>query len=85
MDVDITGHQAQRCDGELLRRADVIFVMEDYHRQALLAIDETLDGRIMLLDDPAEIDDPVGQDRGGYDRCAGADRRGGEKNVWMRL
>ena len=71
MDVDITGHQARRAEGELLKHADMIFVMEDYHRQALLAIDETLDGRIVLLDEPAEIDDPVGQDRGGYDRCAG--------------
>jgi protein-tyrosine-phosphatase len=35
-DVDITPHQAARCDEQCIQNADLIFVMEEYHRDWII-------------------------------------------------
>ena len=64
--VDLTGHVRRQLRREDLEAADVVVVMEESHRDAVLALGGAFD-KIYLLG--GGIGDPYGQPREAYDLC----------------
>ena len=64
-------HTAQQASRELMRRADVVFVMTSAHADTARRFDADGATSIQLLDPSGrDIDDPVGQPQGVYDATA---------------
>jgi len=63
--VNLSGHQAQRLEDHEIKEANLIFVMEEYHREAILAQDPSAKERIHMLG----ITDPIGQSVEVYRKC----------------
>lgn len=65
--LNLEGHRSQPVSAGLLKHADVIFVMQDAHREHVLRVAPSVAPRIRLLGaydpdgGPEEIEDPVGQ------------------------
>lgn len=71
--VDMSKHSAQRVNSDMLKRSDLVLVMEKQQESCLLASNPELKNRIYLLNefsnfkqDNLEIDDPIGRDAHTY-------------------
>jgi protein-tyrosine-phosphatase len=71
---DIGMHRAQQLTRELVRSADLILVMEEYHRQRVVELDPDAADRTKMLggypDGEREVGDPVGRPLEVYRRTA---------------
>lgn len=75
--VDVSGHIGQPITPELIRNADIIFCMEDLHRDALVSKVAEAESKIHLLktfeakQPPADpnIFDPIGKPKEVYESC----------------
>ena len=58
--IDLSAHRARQLTQELLRQADLVLVMEDYQKQAVVEMDPTARGKTFQLGhwNNAEIPDP---------------------------
>ena len=76
--VDVSSHLSQPVDPDLIRHADAIFCMENFHRDAVLAIDPDAESKVYLLRSFGQngpraeenIPDPIGQPASVYETCA---------------
>jgi len=68
--LDISQHRTQPLTAELIRQADYIFVMTDAHRDRVVSLEPSADGKVQRLDESGNIDDPIGSGRNGYSACA---------------
>ena len=76
--VDVSSHLSQPLSPDLIRHADAIFCMEDFHRDSVLALDPDAESKVFLLrsfgkdGSSAEenIPDPIGQPLNVYEVCA---------------
>jgi protein-tyrosine-phosphatase len=63
--LDLTRHRAQQLEPEMIRAADLVLVMERYHREEVVRLFPEAAGRTRLLLSFAgrdeEVDDPIGQ------------------------
>ena len=75
--IDITGHRSRPITRDLVEAADLILVMEDHHRQALVGSWPQAAGKTSLLSEyamngsggpPRGVADPIGQDVDVYAR-----------------
>lgn len=60
MGIEATQHRSHRLSRAAIRQADVIFTMTPSHREAVLAIDPSADGKTLPLDPHGPVPDPVG-------------------------
>ncbi|MFQ5681237.1 MAG: L-threonylcarbamoyladenylate synthase [Candidatus Omnitrophota bacterium] len=73
--LDASGHRARAMNKDILRRADLILVMEKAHRDEITRAYPEFSSRVRLLrkfagDDLAkDIEDPMGKEEEGYRRC----------------
>ena len=71
--VNIAFHSSQGLSAGLMERASHIFVMEEHHRQVILAGSPGLESRVLLMGSydggPADVEDPVGQDLDAFRAC----------------
>lgn len=75
--VDVTGHVSRAVTEDLVRRADMIFVMTQAHREAIVQRYPEAAAKVFLLkmfplpvDGPdPDIPDPIGQSMEGYEQC----------------
>ena len=74
--IDVSGHRAQRTTGDLLKRSDLIFVMQRFQEEAILKNYSFLKGRVYLLKEfskfdhnELEIEDPIGKGMEVYKTC----------------
>lgn len=74
---DITGHRGRPLEAALVRRADLVLVMEESHRRRVLSFDPGAGPKTRLLGDwlpgaapGTEIPDPVGRPLDDYRRTA---------------
>ena len=74
--VDISGHQSTPLTRELVEAADVIYCMTDNHREAVLSLVPSAEGKTHRLDPGADIPDPIGSGDGVYRATAEAIRHG---------
>lgn len=68
--MDISNHRSASVTSETLAQVDQIYCLTEGHRQALLAIDPQLDGKVRLLKEGHDIQDPYGQGPEVYEQCA---------------
>jgi L-threonylcarbamoyladenylate synthase len=68
--IDIRSHRSRGLSASLVKDSDLIFVMEQAHREAVLSLHPQAADTCMLLDANAEIEDPIGQPLEVFDRCA---------------
>lgn len=47
--IDLSGHRGRQLTVDILRKVDLVLVMEKYHRDALLDIDPAARGKTFLL------------------------------------
>ena len=75
--VDVSSHVSQQLTPDLVRSADAVFCMEDFHREQILAIHPEAESKVHLfrtfqkpapLDNP-NVPDPIGQPRHVYEAC----------------
>ena len=59
--VDVSGHRGKNINRDILKRSDIIFVMEKYHRNAIISMMPEIKDRVRLLKDGADISDPIGR------------------------
>jgi tRNA threonylcarbamoyl adenosine modification protein (Sua5/YciO/YrdC/YwlC family) len=66
--IDVSRHRSQRITRDLIRKSDIILVMERRHEEELLAIAPQAKNRVFLLkefakikDNDLDIDDPISQ------------------------
>lgn len=77
--IDARGHVSRPVDRVLLKKADLIFVMTQGHRNQLLSLVPEIENRIYLLRElqannqdaysQLEIPDPIGQPHAAYQEC----------------
>jgi len=75
--IDVSGHMGQPASPDLVRHADVIFCMEDFHRELILSQVPEVEPKIHLLrtfkaERPvldANIPDPIGRPKEVYESC----------------
>lgn len=67
--IDVSDHRAQRATGDVLKRCDLIFVMQRFQEETILKNYGFLKGRVYLLKEfskfdqnQLEIEDPVGRE-----------------------
>ena len=71
MELDVADHSTQPLTEQLVRQADLIYVMTRAHRQAILAGWPEAGGRTkMLCRDGSDVPDPIGGPIEQYERCA---------------
>jgi tRNA threonylcarbamoyl adenosine modification protein (Sua5/YciO/YrdC/YwlC family) len=76
MQLDLSNHETQPLTESLTRHADMIFVMTQSHREAILAQWPSASGRVRLLArDGSDICDPIGGPLERYEHCAAQIRR----------
>lgn len=69
--LDLSSHRAQQVNHDLLRWAQLIFVMEPHQRDAVLAMDPTLRGKVFLLGHwtGENIPDPYRREQAAYEKA----------------
>lgn len=90
--VDVSGHLSRQLAPDLVGLADVIFCMEDFHRDQILAMHPEAESKVHLLrtfrnpapvPDP-NIPDPIGRSKGVYEICLATVREGVERVLqWL--
>jgi len=85
MGVDIRMHRSRGLSASLIEESELIFGMEESHREGVLALCPQAADRCMLLDPDGEIADPIGQPLEVFQRCAQQIQRAIEKRVAERI
>ena len=70
MGVDIKAHRNKALSKELVEESDIIFAMEQIHRDRVIALDQKAAKRCVLLAGHTGIPDPIGHPQMFYDNCA---------------
>lgn len=68
--IDIRSHRSRALSASLVKDSDLVFVMEQAHREAVLSLHPQVADRCVLLDPDGEIEDPIGQPLEVFHRCA---------------
>ena len=75
--VDVSGHLSQPLTPDLVRHADAVFCMAEYHREQILTTLPEAESKVYLLkafesdiSGDRDIPDPIGQPMNVYQHCA---------------
>lgn len=85
--ISLSGHRSQAVSAGLLSHSDVIFVMEQAHRDYVLRVAPAVGPRVIVMGSldpeggPEEIDDPVGKPIEAFRVCRDRIYRG--INAWL--
>ena len=79
--VDIKAHRNKALSRELIERSDIIFAMEQIHRDRVILLDPNVANRCLLLAGNTGIPDPIGQPQKSYDKCAKLIERAVQKRI----
>ena len=77
--IDISGHLSQRLTEEMVHRANMILVMEKWHKEQILRLVPTAKSKVFFLrefssnssDEKFEIPDPIAKPIEVYESCLG--------------
>ncbi len=67
--INIRYHRSEALTRELVEQCDLIFAMEQMHRDRVIALDQSSADKCLLLAE-SDIADPIGQPQQVYDDCA---------------
>ncbi len=68
--VDITKHRSRALTTLLIEQSDVIFALTSGHRQAVMEMCPEASSKCFLLEEGADIGDPIGMSQAVYNNCA---------------
>jgi len=74
--VDLCGHASTALTPEIVRQADYIYAMTRAHREVILSLVSSVEGRVRLLLEDGDVRDPMGASEDEYERCAQTIERG---------
>ena len=75
--IDVSGHLTQRLTADMVDRADLILVMEHWHKEQILRLSSSAKPKVFLLKEfvdqtqgaEIEIPDPIAKPSEFYERC----------------
>ncbi|MGB2863047.1 MAG: L-threonylcarbamoyladenylate synthase [Sedimentisphaerales bacterium] len=70
MEVDIKAHRNKALSKELIEESDIVFAMEQIHRDRAIALDSRAAEKCLLLAGNTGIPDPIGHPQQFYSNCA---------------
>ena len=79
--VDIKAHRNKGLSRELIEASDIIFAMEQIHRDRVVILDPKAANRCFLLAGNTGIPDPIGHPQKSYDNCANLIERAIQKRI----
>ena len=79
--VDIKAHRNKALSRELIEASDIIFAMEQIHRDRVIILDPKAANKCFLLAGNTGIPDPIGQPQQSYDKCAKVIERAVQKRI----
>lgn len=59
--IDVSGHRGKNINKDILKRSDIIFVMESSQRDVIINMMPGIENKVRLLAEGADIADPIGQ------------------------
>jgi L-threonylcarbamoyladenylate synthase len=81
MGVDIKAHRNKALSNELIEESDIVFAMEQIHRDRVIALEPKAANKCLLLAGDTEIPDPIGQPQEFYNNCANLIERAVQKRI----
>ncbi len=79
--IDLRDHSSTMLSRELIQQADHVFVMTRPHRDSVLAMEPSAEGKIRLMLNDGDVQDPIGSSDEDYERCAQTIERGLESRL----
>ena len=79
--VDIKAHRNKGLSRELIEASDIIFAMEQIHRDRVIIFDPKAANKCFLLAGNTGIPDPIGHPQQSYDKCAKLIERAVQKRI----
>jgi len=70
MGIDLDGHRSSELSYARITESDLIFAMEDHHRNVVLSLCPEAAGKCLLMDPKGNVADPVGRPLRVFRRCA---------------
>ena len=70
MGIDLDGHRSGELSYVRISESDLIFAMEDYHRDVVLSLCPEAAAKCLLMDPRGDVADPVGKPLRVFRRCA---------------
>jgi protein-tyrosine-phosphatase len=70
MGVDIKAHRNKALSKELIKESDIIYAMEQIHRDRVINLEPKAAEKCLLLAGDTGIPDPIGHPQEFYDNCA---------------
>jgi len=83
-DVDVSGHIGKNINKDLLKRSDIIFVMERHHKNVIIGLMPEISYKVRLLKDDMDIPDPIGRPIEEYRDVRGAIKEE-IKNIFLEI
>lgn len=59
--MDVSGHLGRSLTDQMIKEADLIFIMDNVHREFILKKDPTSEKKVFLLWEKGEVQDPIGK------------------------
>ena len=59
--VDVSGHIGKNINRDILKRSDIIFVMEKFHKNVIIGLMPEIKDKVRLLKEDQDIPDPIGR------------------------
>jgi len=81
MGVDIKAHRNKALSKELIDNSDIIFAMEQIHRDRVIALEPKAANKCVLLAGDTGVPDPIGQSQQFYNNCAKLIDRAVQKRI----
>ena len=81
MGVDIKAHRNKALSKELIEGSDIVFAMEQIHRDRVIALEPSAANKCLLLAGDTGIPDPIGQPQEFYNNCANLIERAVQKRI----
>lgn len=81
MGVDIKAHRNKALSKELIEESDIIFAMEQIHRDRVIALVPKAANKCLLLAGDTGVPDPIGQSQQFYNNCAKLIERAVQKRI----
>jgi L-threonylcarbamoyladenylate synthase len=81
MGVDIKAHRNKALSKELIEESDIIYAMEQIHRDRVIALEPKAAEKCLLLAGDTGIPDPIGHPQQFYNNCAELIERAVQKRV----
>jgi len=66
--IDASAHRGKNINKDILKRSDIIFVMEKYHKNVIISLMPEIEDRVRLLKEGQDIPDPIGRSFEEYKR-----------------